>query len=97
MKVIDMHTHLFPDTIAEKATHAIVDCFPPPMSTHHRGRSDELAKSLDNAGISYAMVFSAATSPQQVEHIHRFIYAEAQKHPKFIPCVTLHTEYENYR
>lgn len=97
MKVIDVHTHIFPDAIADKATNVIVDCFPPPEPTHHRGKAEELAASLDKAGISYAMVFAAATSPRQVENIHRFIYEQAQKHAKFIPCGTLHAEYENYR
>ena len=96
MKVIDVHTHIFPDAIADKATDVIVDCFPPPEPTHHRGKAEELARTLDTAGISYAMVFAAATSARQVEKIHRFIYEQAQQYPKFIPCGTLHVEYESY-
>ena len=97
MKVIDAHTHIFPDAIADKATKAIVESFPPPKATHHRGRSEELIASLDRAGISYAMVFAAATSAHQIEDIHRFIYKQAQEHEKFIPCGTLHVDYKNYK
>ena len=97
MKVIDAHTHIFPDGIAAKATHAIVQQFPTPEPTHHHGGADELARALDNAGITWALVFSAATSAKQVEHIHRFLVSAAQEHEKFIPCGTLHVDYENYK
>ena len=52
---------------------------------------------LAEAGVEYAMVFSAATTAHQVESIHRFICEQCQKYPQFIPCGTLHAEYENYR
>lgn len=97
MRVIDMHTHIFPDKIAEKATVATADYFVLPEPPNHHGRVQELADVLDEAGIDYAMVFSAATAPHQVESIHRFILEQAAKYPKFIPCGTLHAEYENYR
>lgn len=97
MRVIDVHTHIFPDPIAAKATHVIVDQFPTPEQTHHMGMADELELSLNRAGIDYAMVFAAATSAHQVESIHRFIVQSAQKHAKFIPCGTLHVDYTDYK
>ena len=97
MKVIDMHTHIFPDKAARKATLATADYFNLPEPPNHYGSVAELVSTLDAAGIDYAMVFSAATTAHQVEHINRYILEEAESQPKFIPCGTLHAEYENYK
>ena len=97
MKVIDMHTHIFPDKIAAKATVATAEYFDLPEPPNHYGSVGELVETLEEAGIDYAMVFSAATTAHQVEHINRYIWEEALKQPRFIPCGTLHAEYEDYR
>ncbi len=97
MRVIDMHTHIFPDRVAEKATVATADYFNLPEPPNHHGKVQELADVMAEAGITYAMVFSAATSPRQVEHVHRFIYEQVKKYPQFIPCGTLHAEYQDYK
>ena len=97
MRVIDMHTHIFPDKVAEKATVATAQYFDLPEPPNHHGKVKELADVLAEAGVEYAMVFSAATTAHQVESIHRFIYEQCRKYPQFIPCGTLHAEYENYR
>ncbi len=97
MRVIDMHTHIFPEKIAAKATMATAEYFDLPEPPNHMGSVKELVEVLTAAGIDYAMVFSAATSPHQVERINRFILGEALKQPRFLPCGTLHAEYEDYR
>lgn len=97
MRVIDMHTHIFPEKIAAKATIATAEYFDLPEPPNHYGSVGELVKVLDQAGVEYAMVFSAATTAHQVEHINRYIWGEAEKQPKFIPCGTLHAEYANYK
>ena len=97
MRVIDMHTHIFPDKIAAKATVATADYFDLPEPPNHYGSVGELVETLEGAGIDYAMVFSAATTAHQVEPLNRYIWEEALKQPRFIPCGTLHAEYEDYR
>lgn len=96
MRVIDAHTHIFPDKIARKATVATADYFDLPEPPNHYGSVRELLDVLGEAGIGHAMVFSAATAAAQVEHINRYILREAEAHPEFIPCGTLHAEYENF-
>lgn len=96
MRVIDAHTHIFPDKIARKATVATADYFDLPEPPNHYGSVQELLDVLHEAGIGHAMVFSAATTAAQVEHINRYILQEAEAHPEFIPCGTLHAEYENF-
>ena len=97
MRVIDMHTHIFPDKVARKATVATAEYFDLPEPPNHYGTVDELSAALDGAGIEYAMVFSAATTEHQVEHINRYILSETQTHSKFIPCGTLHAGFQGYR
>ena len=97
MRVIDMHTHIFPDKVARKATIATAEYFDLPEPPNHYGSVDELCAVLESAEIEYAMVFSAATTEHQVEHINRYILSEAERHPQFIPCGTLHAGYEGYK
>lgn len=97
MKIIDMHTHIFPEKIAAKATIATADYFNLPEPPHHYGSAGELLGVLQSAGIGRAMVFSAATTEHQVEHINRYILSETEAHPQFIPCGTLHAGYEGYK
>ena len=97
MKVIDMHTHIFPEKIAAKATVATAEYFDLPEPPNHYGSTGELLEVLRRASIDYAMVFSAATTAHQVEHINRYILSQAREHPQLIPCGPLHAEYEGFR
>ena len=97
MRVIDMHTHIFPEKIAAKATVATAEYFDLPEPPNHYGSVAELVEALGQAGIERAMVFSAATTAHQVEHINRYILSEAEAHPQFIPCGTLHAACEGFR
>ena len=97
MRVIDCHTHIFPDKVARKATVATAEYFNLPEPPNHYGTVDELTAALDGAGIEYAMVFSAATTEHQVEHVNRYILGETAEHPRFLPCGTLHAGYEGYK
>ncbi len=97
MRCVDMHTHIFPDKIAEKATVATAEYFDLPEPPNHYGSVGELVEVLERAGIDYAMVFSAATTAHQVEHINRYIWSESLRQPRFIPCGTLHAAYGGYQ
>lgn len=97
MRVIDMHTHIFPDKVARKATMNVVGYFGLPEPPNHFGTVDELTAVLARAKIEYALVFSAATSAHQVEHINRYILSETQKHDRLLPCGTLHAGFEGYK
>ena len=47
MRVIDMHTHIFPDKIAAKATVATADYFDLPEPPNHYGSVGELVETLE--------------------------------------------------
>lgn len=97
MKFIDTHTHIFPEKVAAKATIATAEYFALPEPPNHSGSVGELVEVMRRAHIDYAVVFSAATTGHQVEHVNRYILSEAEACPWFIPCGTLHAGYQGYR
>lgn len=95
MRIIDIHTHIFPEKIAEKAV-ASIGHFYEMDSMTHGGKTQDLLNVAKKANIERMMVFSTATKPDQVESINRFILSECQSHPEFIGLGTLHPDYENF-
>jgi len=96
MKVIDVHTHIFPAKIEAVAVHAIGEFYDMPDDMGHHGSTTELLASLKKAGIQRSVVFSTATTTHQVERINRFILQECQAHPEFVGLGTMHEDYENF-
>ena len=62
--VIDVHAHIFPDAIAEKASLSISKFYDIPV--RQGGSVDALLKLGDEAGIDKFVVHSVATTPVQV-------------------------------
>lgn len=88
-KVIDAHTHIFPNKIATKAVGAIGDFYNIPMQK--QGLSRDLIKSGDKIGVEKYLVCSTATRPSQVSSINDFIYEQCKENAdKFIGFGTLH-------
>ncbi|MBE7030357.1 MAG: amidohydrolase [Ruminococcaceae bacterium] len=69
--IIDTHTHIFPDKIAEKATAFVGDYYHYP--THGNGTIADLLTSASSAGVEKLLVFSSATKAEQVESVNTFI------------------------
>lgn len=95
MKIIDVHAHIFPQKISEKAVKSIGDFYEIPM-TSNIGTSEELLKSGKEIGVSKYLVFSTATKKEQVESINRFIISECEKHSEFMGLGTMFVEYDNF-
>ena len=92
-KVMDVHTHIFPESIAYKATVNTGNFYGVKMS--RVGGVQQLINEITEAGISKALVFSAATTPKQVEHINDYIKNSCQSCDRFIGFGTLHPYMEN--
>ncbi len=87
-RIIDVHTHIFPGKIADKAVLSIGNFYGIKMSgcaLPHVLNAAERA-----AGIERNLVFSTATTPHQVRDINNFIHAKCEKYPAFIGLGTLH-------
>lgn len=92
-RIIDAHTHIYPDKIAEKAGEAIGSFYNVPI--YHTGTAAELLKSGEKIGVDKFLVCSAATSPKQVTSINDFIISECALHEEFFGFGSVHPDFEN--
>ncbi len=91
-EIIDMHAHIFPHKISEKATRSIGDFYDIKMF-YAIGESEALVKAEREIGTKKMLVCSVATTPKQVVSINDFIAAECATHPEFIGFAALHGNY----
>lgn len=89
MKIFDTHTHIFPEKIAQKASDNIGRFYDVAMA--HDGSVEQLLQMMQENGIAKSLIFSAATTVEQVSHINDFIFANVQEHAdQFVGFFTLH-------
>ncbi len=94
MKIIDFHTHVYPDAIAQKAAQSICDFY----ELEGGGMNGTVSTLLERgkaAGISQFVVLPVGLKPGSVAHINNFIAAECQQHPEFYGFGTLHAAMED--
>lgn len=90
-KIIDAHCHIYPDAIAERASHSTGEFYH--MPSRLDGKISTLLRVGGAAGIGHFIVQSVATSPKQVGSINHFI-AETVRggEGKFTGLGTLHPD-----
>lgn len=94
MRVVDIHAHVFPDSIAAKASESIGAFYH--MEAMHDGTVSRLLETHREAGISHACIHSVAVTPHSVDSINRFIADTARAHPdKLTGYGAVHPEYED--
>lgn len=100
-RIIDSHCHIFPDTIAQKATDSI-DIFYGISSSGlidgcaFVGTAENLIKQCDESGVEKCVVTSVATTPHHAQSINSYIASEVQLYSdKFIGLGSLHPESED--
>lgn len=91
-EIIDMHAHIFPHKISEKATLAIGKFYD--INMHFSiGETERLLDAEAQIGTKKMLVSSVATTPKQVQSINDFIFGEAAAHPELLPFAALHGDY----
>lgn len=93
MALIDVHAHIYPEKIAEKASASVGEFYHVPM--YAPGSIECLLGSYDQCDITHAFVHSVANKPTQVESINNFIAASCEEHSEFIGFMTMHQDYED--
>lgn len=75
--IIDFHTHVFPDSISEKALHklATAACCAP----HTAGTLDSLRYSMEKNGVDYSVTLPAVTNPMKVTKINDQVIEDLEK------------------
>lgn len=90
--IIDMHTHIFPHAISEKATLSIGKFYD--IGMHYAiGDPENLLEAESIIGTKRMLVCSVATSPKQVVSINDFIKAQCDLHSEFYGFAALHGDY----
>lgn len=93
MHIIDIHTHIYPDDIAQKATDSVKQ-FYGSGGSNMNGTESMLLRRGREAGISRFVILPVAIRPDRVRHINDFILQKADKNPEFIPFGTVHAAME---
>jgi predicted TIM-barrel fold metal-dependent hydrolase len=69
-KILDIHTHTYPDAIAAKAKVALEKFYE--FTCEGSGTVDDLAESSEKAGVSGMLMLSVATNAHQIKKVNEF-------------------------
>ena len=89
MRIFDIHTHVYPDEIAQKATDS-VKSFYNIGGADMDGTASMLLQRGKEAGISSFLILPVAIRPDRVQGINDFILHQTQLHPEFVGFGTIH-------
>lgn len=93
MKIIDIHTHIYPEKVAQKATDSVKQ-FYQLRGADMNGTVQMLLQQGRKAGISQFVVLPVAVLPDRVHGINDFIVQQTLQQPDFIGFGTLHAGME---
>lgn len=94
MKLIDIHTHIYPPAIARKAAASIREFYQ--LGTDEMdGTADTLLARGTEAGIDRFVVLPVAMRPERTRHINDFIIEQVARQPRFLGFGTIHAGMEN--
>ncbi|MDO5400960.1 MAG: amidohydrolase family protein [Eubacteriales bacterium] len=94
MTIADVHAHIFPDKLAHKAAVSIGDFYD--MTTHHAAAYQELVRQEAQAGISWCLASSAATSPKQAASVNGYIATVVLQDPQLVGMGSLYPTMEDW-
>jgi predicted TIM-barrel fold metal-dependent hydrolase len=94
MNVIDFHTHIFPDSLAERAIAALVENAPG-AEPKTNGTISGLRESMKKYGVAKSVLLPIATKPSQVSTINKS--CKALMSDDCIPFGTLHPDIPSFR
>ena len=86
MRIVDFHTHAFPDKLAERAIPLLAEAAH--CTACLDGKLASLLRSMDQAGIAQSVVLSIATKPEQFDPILR--WSEGIASDRIVPFASIH-------
>lgn len=93
MKIIDIHTHIYPDGIARKATDSVRNFYGIGDGSMD-GTEGMLLRRGQQAGVSQFVILPVAIRPDRVQGINNFILQKAKEKSCYIPFGTVHAAME---
>ena len=94
MQIIDIHTHIYPDEIALKATNSVREFYQIGLDGEMDGTVNMLLRRGAMAGISKFVVLPVAIRPDRVQGINDFILEQTRLHRCFYGFGTVHAKME---
>ncbi len=94
MKIFDIHCHIYPDNIAQKATDSVQEFYSIGSGTMN-GTVDMLLDRGAKAGISQYLVLPVAIRPDRVHGINDFVVEQVGKHSCFVGFGAVHAAMDN--
>ncbi len=95
MQIIDIHTHIYPEKIALKATQSVRDFYELEGSVQMNGTVQQLLQRGAEAGISRFVVLPVSNTPNHVRSINEFIVSQVRQQEKFVGFGTVHAQMED--
>ena len=90
MKIIDFHTHVYPDAIARKAADSVRDFYEGMGNPDVDGSVDGLLEKGKAVGTTHFVILPVAMRPDRTRHINDFIIGQAQTHEEIYGFGTVH-------
>ena len=84
MQIIDIHTHIYPDEIALKATNSVREFYQLGLDGEMDGTVGMLLSRGKQAGISKFVVLPVAIRPDRVHGINDYIVEQTKQHSDFV-------------
>ena len=94
MAVVDVHVHIYPDKISERATQSIGRFYNIEMDAQD-GSVSRLDALIADTPITDCVVCSVAVKPATVESINDFIAQVCANNPHYIGFMAMHQDYED--
>lgn len=92
MPIVDMHAHVYPDKIADKATQSVGQFYNIPMQAL-LGSVGNLRKKREETPITHSVVCSVAVKPQTVSSINDFIAATCAADDTLLGLAAMHQDF----
>ena len=94
MKIADIHAHIFPDKLAEKASHSIGDFYG--VSIEREANMHCLTAEDRLAGVTRCVVSNSATSAKQVFNANTFLAEAVRGHEGYLAFGTIYPGMDGY-
>ncbi len=92
--VIDFHTHVYPDKIAEKTIRTLMDSAPD-VKIYTKGTLNALLESMKNAGIDKSVILPVATRKGQFDTINKFALELNRTYKNLVSFGGIHPDDDN--
>ena len=92
--IIDAHTHIYPDWVAEKALATVIGNTGGRLKTYTDGTGDSLMNSMNAAGVDISIVLTVATSPGHGSGILEWMKEAVTSFPRMIFFGSVHPAFQ---